>query len=103
MKLEIEVESSSAAGTGAHPQPAWTGLVRVLALLVFPFATAVVVLWLDVARGPFWLSRNLDPAYIHLMNGLSVALLGRRSRSSREGSYGWRIWWRAGNPCLSTF
>lgn len=45
-----------------------------LALMVLPVLTVLVVLWLDVARGPFWLGRNLDPAYAHLFNGLNIAL-----------------------------
>lgn len=48
---------------------------RLPALLVLPTLTIVAALWLAEARGPFWLGRNLDPAYIYLLNGANVASL----------------------------
>ncbi len=43
--------------------------------MIIPILTVLVVLLLDQARGPYWLGRNLDPAYAHLLNGLNIALL----------------------------
>jgi len=45
-----------------------------IVLVPIPLAIALVLLGLAYARGPFWLAANQDPAYIYLLNSLTVAL-----------------------------
>jgi hypothetical protein len=62
-------------GGRATPPDRRRSAVEWLCLVVLPVLTVVGVLHLKEAQGPYWLGTNLDPAYIHLFNGLNVALL----------------------------
>lgn len=46
-----------------------------LLLLPLPLLTAALAWRLERAKGPYWLSANLDPAYVYLLNGGNLAAL----------------------------
>lgn len=44
-------------------------------LLLLPLILVATGLFLNHARGPYWLGNNLDPEYVYLLNGLNLAQL----------------------------
>jgi hypothetical protein len=44
-----------------------------LSLLILPLMIVLTTLYLNKARGPYWLGMNYDPAYMYLLNSLNVA------------------------------
>ena len=42
-------------------------------LLILPVLLALTTVYLNNARGPFWLGPNLDPDYVYLLNACNMA------------------------------
>jgi hypothetical protein len=48
---------------------------RYLLLLILPLLLVLVSLYLNNARGPYWLGTNSDPEYVYLLNSLNLAMM----------------------------
>jgi hypothetical protein len=46
-----------------------------LSLLLLPLLLVITALFLNHARGPYWLGTNLDPEYVYLLNSTNLANL----------------------------
>ncbi|HYP54345.1 MAG TPA: hypothetical protein VEQ42_12430, partial [Pyrinomonadaceae bacterium] len=55
-------------------------------LLLLPALLLLVAFHVRDARGPYWLSENLDPSYPYLLNSLNVANLHRPFHTDHPGT-----------------
>ncbi len=62
------------------------GIVRRWVLFIFPVLLLLVAFEVRAARGPHWLSENLDPTYPYLLNSLNIANLHRPFHTDHPGT-----------------
>jgi hypothetical protein len=56
------------------------------ALTVLPVLLALTTIYLNHARGPFWLGTNLDPDYVYLLNAVNTADLKKVGHIDHPGT-----------------
>lgn len=57
-----------------------------LTLCVIPLMTVAFVLWIERAKGPFWLGSNSDPDYAYLLNALALAIAKMPAHTDHPGT-----------------
>ncbi len=57
-----------------------------IALCLFPLMTVALVLWIERAKGPFWLGSNSDPDYAYLLNALSLSIAKMPAHTDHPGT-----------------